>query len=159
VVEDIASEAEFGLLRKWHNTCLFEHPGCLSLSLSSLPELPTRVIDVWPLEFPPEPRLYTAKAANRRCRYAILSHCWGPDASSISKTRLTNLEVMHDRIDLSTLSRNFSDAIKIAHGMKIQFLWIDALCIIQDWAAEPAKMAQYYKNVTISGLASPHAHH
>jgi hypothetical protein len=165
VVEDIASKAGFGLLRQWHNACLFKHPGCPSLSLFSPPELPTRVIDVGPLELPPEPRLYTAKAADRNCRYAILSHCWGPDASNISKTCLTNLEVLHDRIDLSTLSRNFSDAIKIAHGMKIRFLWIDALCIIQDspedWARESAKMAQYYKNadITIAGLASPHASH
>jgi len=72
---------------------------------------------------------------------------------------------MQRGIDMTTLSRNFKDAILIARGLNIQYLWIDALCIIQDseedWAQESGQMAKYYKNacITISALASPGASH
>lgn len=68
-------------------------------------------------------------------------------------------------IDETTLSKSFQDAITIARCLHIRYLWIDALCIIQDsnedWAIESAKMAQYYKggSVMISALASPGAGH
>ena len=66
---------------------------------------------------------------------------------------------------MTILSRNFKDAILISRGLKIRFLWIDALCIIQDsdedWAQESGQMAKYYRNssIMISALASPGAHH
>ncbi|KAI3326856.1 hypothetical protein HD806DRAFT_419156 [Xylariaceae sp. AK1471] len=64
-------------------------------------------------------------------------------------------------ICLSKLSRNFQDAITITRGLHLRYLWIDALCIMQDfegdWVGEVAKMAQYYcsSEVTISALAAP----
>jgi len=70
---------------------------------------------------------------------------------------------MKEEIEESTLSRSFQDAIIITRGLDIRYLWIDALCIIQDsiedWNVESAKMAQYYKGgmVMISALASPSA--
>jgi Heterokaryon incompatibility protein (HET) len=72
---------------------------------------------------------------------------------------------MMETIDETTISKSFQDAITITRGLHIRYLWIDALCIIQDsaedWAIESAKMAQYYKggSVMISALASPGAGH
>ena len=165
VVEKIDSKAGFKLLQKWYDTCLFQHKGCPSLSLVIPPVLPTRIIDVGPAEHPPKPLLDTTQTPNRTGRYAILSHCWGPDSSNISKTCLATLEDMRNGMSMSTLSKNFADAIRVAHAMKLRYVWIDALCIMQDspedLAIESAQMAQYYKNadVMLSGLASPHANH
>jgi hypothetical protein len=74
-----------------------------------------------------------------------------------------NTSMMMKGIDTSTLSKTFQDAIIITRGLGIKFLWIDALCIIQDqkedWALESTKMGLYYKGgtVMISALASPSA--
>jgi hypothetical protein len=74
-----------------------------------------------------------------------------------------NSQEMTQGIDVSTLSKNFRDAIIITRGLGMRFIWIDALCIIQnsieDWALESAKMGQYYKGgaVMISALASSNA--
>jgi hypothetical protein len=59
-------------------------------------------------------------------------------------------------LKISKLAKNFQDAILITRLLGIRFLWIDALCILQDsqldWEVESAKMGQYYKNswLTIS---------
>jgi hypothetical protein len=69
---------------------------------------------------------------------------------------------MQNRIGLEPLSTNFADAIRVAHEMKLQYIWIDAFCIIQDssedWAKESAKMAQYYKHADFM-ISGPHANH
>jgi hypothetical protein len=33
---------------------------------------------------------------------------------------------------LSTLPQRFQDSVKIARWMQIDYIWVDALCIIQD---------------------------
>jgi hypothetical protein len=97
--------------------------------------------------------------------YVTLSHCWGPDVSQISRLIESNLAKLMNDIDESAISKSFQDAIAITRGLNIRYLWIDALCIIQDsaadWAIESAQMAQYYKGsrVMISALSSPGAGH
>ena len=53
-------------------------------------------------------------------------------------------------IDVDDLPLNFQDTINLTSRLGVQYLWIDALCIIQDskddWEAEAAKMGAYYKN-------------
>lgn len=77
----------------------------------------------------------------------------------------SNLAKLMNDIDESAISKSFQDAITITRGLNIKYLWIDALCIIQDsaadWAIESAQMAQYYKGsaVMISALSSPGAGH
>jgi hypothetical protein len=150
-------------MSKWVSDCIAEHTvHCKTSDLEN--RLPARVIQV----FEPEdhervlaPRLVLT--AEKKGTYAILSHCWGPDSSKTTRTLLENADDHYKQLDIEKISANFRDAIKIAHGMKIPYLWIDSLCIIQnsrkDWETESSKMAQYYQNakVTISGLASPSA--
>jgi len=143
--------------------CLTTHPNCLSYQNQPTSELPSRVVDVGPRDLPLSPCLYTATGTHTRGRYAILSHCWGPNTSIISKTTKANLDSHHLGLDVSTLAKTFIEAIELTRGIGIRYLWIDSLCIVQDsaadWATESGKMAQYYKNaeLTISGLASPSA--
>jgi hypothetical protein len=51
-------------------------------------------------------------------------------------------------IPWSSLSKTFQDAIEVSHGLGINYLWIDSLCIVQDneddWAKESAVMKDVY---------------
>ncbi|KAI4675352.1 uncharacterized protein J4E84_010094 [Alternaria hordeiaustralica] len=53
-------------------------------------------------------------------------------------------------IDANTLPPVFKDAIDISRSLEVPYLWIDALCIVQndaeDWDKEAALMGQVYSN-------------
>ncbi|OIW27835.1 HET-domain-containing protein [Coniochaeta ligniaria NRRL 30616] len=71
---------------------------------------------------------------------------------------------MSDGIPLQSLPPVFQDFIQTAKGLYVRYVWIDALCIIQDsetdWQREAAKMAEIYGNsfltVAAAGSASPY---
>lgn len=94
-----------------------------------------------------------------RAKYIALSHCWGhPD--TVPRTNQDSLELHKKEIPKEILSTTFKDAIAITKQLGLQYVWIDALCIVQDskqdWAAEAAKMGQYYEGayVNISVVSS-----
>ena len=160
MVEDPKSESCSSLVRSWLSECVGSHGRCERVSGNVIP---TRLIDVGTIDGLKRPHLHRTVSDDQKIPYMTLSHCWGPDDSKISRLTESNLEKMVDEIDESTLSKSFQDAITITRGLNIRYLWIDALCIIQDsaedWAIESAKMAQYYRGgkVMISALASPSA--
>ncbi|RSL51534.1 hypothetical protein CEP54_011397 [Fusarium duplospermum] len=55
-------------------------------------------------------------------------------------------------IELKDLPKTFRDAVEITRELKVRYLWIDALCIIQkeddheDWKRECGNMASIYRN-------------
>jgi hypothetical protein len=77
------------------------------------------------------------------------------------KTTKGNIEVYIRGVDLNTLPKTFRDAVHATRKLGIKYLWIDALCIIQDdsddWDAEAAQMGAYYRNafLTLSALSAP----
>ena len=81
----------------------------------------------------------------------------------MSKLTRENLPHFKKAIVVGTLAPNFQDAILITHRLGFSFLWIDALCIIQnctvDWAKESQKMVSVFGNATlmISAMASPNS--
>ncbi|KAK0631522.1 heterokaryon incompatibility protein-domain-containing protein [Immersiella caudata] len=88
--------------------------------------------------------------ATEKHTYAALSYCWGSSKSiEAAKTTQHNLEERTSRgLPLSSLPATLRDAVLVARSIGIDYLWIDALCIVQDchkeWAAEAQKMMQYY---------------
>ncbi|KAJ4406839.1 hypothetical protein N0V91_004269 [Didymella pomorum] len=89
-------------------------------------------------------------------KYAALSHCWG--GSLGLTTTKANVRAFRRTLEAEVLPRTFRDAIELTRKLQIDYLWIDALCIIQDseedWQAESAMMGYYYRNahLTISAL-------
>jgi hypothetical protein len=83
-------------------------------------------------------------------QYATLSHCWGTTITDEHKTMVGNLADRKKSITWSKLPPNSRDGIEIACRLGISFIWIDALCIIQDsdedWASESVKMGYIYEN-------------
>jgi len=77
-----------------------------------------------------------------------LSHRWG----SKHHLRLTksNLGELQEGIMFWSLPKTYRDAAIVTTQLGYRYLWIDALCIIQDdpqdWLQESAKMCTIYRN-------------
>lgn len=95
--------------------------------------------------------------------YVTLSHCWGKSFPSDVTTTLENLDarMLSRGIPWDILPQTFRDAVALTERLGFQYLWIDALCIIQnspaDWVAESSRMCDVYSYgaLMLSADASP----
>jgi hypothetical protein len=148
---DVDSEAFFRLVDSWIKNCSLEHFKCQKYNNY---ELPTRVVDVG--IDGEEPFLFIADGCQGR--WVTLSYCWG-DVHPII-TEVETLPARCKRLLFKDLPILFRDAITITRRLGYRYLWIDALCIIQDshddWLIESAKMGDIYKfsAITIAAEAS-----
>ncbi|EPE04832.1 HET domain-containing protein [Ophiostoma piceae UAMH 11346] len=93
-----------------------------------------------------------------RGRYAALSYCWGgPQKLQLTKS---NFDALQKGIDAAALPQTLRDAVLVTQLLGLEYLWVDALCIIQDDDADKAaqliKMHTIYENsaVTIAAAAA-----
>ena len=88
--------------------------------------------------------------------YAALSYCWGGDQTF--KTTRQTLSQYRYGIPSSNLPQTLQDALAATAQLGLRFIWIDALCIIQDDSRdkgrEIAQMARVYGNATVTIAAS-----
>jgi len=135
----------------WLRTCDTTHTACRAPSPA---RLPTRVIDVGS-EAQPVCRLVESGGAAGQ--YIALSHCWGDPTTVPKTTRETLVQHCTDVPD-EILSMTFRHAIQITRGLGIRYIWIDALCIVQndhdDWAREAAKMRTVYSDAFLTIAAA-----
>lgn len=118
---------------------------------------PTRLLDLSEAATSRRVRLVLTEDM-RSAKYAALSYCWGDakDAALQSKTTSANLADRMRGSDLSSLSPVAQDAIKVCLELEIQYLWVDALCILQgnddtsDWEAESVTMVDVYRNAFLT---------
>ena len=98
----------------------------------------TRVIDSID---PQTPRLVISALQNQRIdqdgrdiEYAALSYSWGTPSDGLSMLRTTKstLESMIDGVVIVEMPSVFQDAISVCQKLSIRYIWIDALCIVQD---------------------------
>jgi hypothetical protein len=85
-----------------------------------------------------------------RVRGILPSHCWGDlESTTLTKETLQNFQ---SDIHHSKLTKTFRDALQAAVWLEYEYIWIDALCILQDsdedWQAETALMGSIYRNST-----------
>ncbi|KAH8812496.1 heterokaryon incompatibility protein-domain-containing protein [Xylogone sp. PMI_703] len=139
------SEAQ---IRTWLQECQKYHQCSSDKSVS---QLPTRVIDISGAQ----PRLHTS-VKGERSHYAALSYCWGGPQKVL--TTIANLKSNMQGIPLDALPKTLQDAIHITKILGFQFLWIDALCIIQDSPEDKAieinKMGSIYRDATVTIFAT-----
>ncbi|ROV90939.1 hypothetical protein VPNG_10092 [Cytospora leucostoma] len=87
-------------------------------------------------------------------QYAILSYCWGPSlAQQAARTLQSNLEQRRGGFTLSSLTPTLRDSVVFTRHLGIQYIWIDALCIVQDgteWQTEAGRMMQYYAGAYVT---------
>ncbi|KAH9849434.1 heterokaryon incompatibility protein-domain-containing protein [Lenzites betulinus] len=123
---DVGSSRSLALAKKALDDCVHGHPRCMFVSRSSNTRLPTRLIDCTE---PDHPHLRATDGEDGR--YVALSYVWGePDRTY--QTTSANVAAYIDRIDPSKLPLTIRDAIQVTTALGIPFLWVDALCIIQD---------------------------
>ncbi|GME48449.1 hypothetical protein GTA08_BOTSDO08107 [Neofusicoccum parvum] len=94
-----------------------------------------------------------------KVKYISLSHCWGNGPTFT--TTAANLAERKRHIDFDSMPQSFQDAVTITQELGVRYLWIDALCILQDskedWETESAKMSSIYENAYIT-IAATAAH-
>ncbi|KAF9479160.1 HET-domain-containing protein [Pholiota conissans] len=110
--------------------------------------LPTRVIDC---SDPFNPRLVVTHRQVKG-RYCTLSYVWGGEQHQ--KTTKANIDTyIHDGINVA-LPQTIVDAILVTHRLGICYLWVDAMCIIQDSTEdmneEITRMGQIYRNAYLT---------
>ncbi|KAK3368398.1 heterokaryon incompatibility protein-domain-containing protein [Podospora didyma] len=158
IPRDGTHEDVFETARWWLRECVEGHDSCKRATKGEGATLPTRVIDVGVDASGVRPTLHVP-AAGEFEPYAVLTHCWG--GAIPFKTTLATLQDRINGMNMEQLPRNFQDAITITRRLGLRYIWIDALCIVQDdaadWEREASKMADIYTagHVTISALDSP----
>lgn len=140
------SEINWNLATKWLSTCDQSH-SC-RLPSTGLPQYPTRLLDVSTEIL----RLIITKESRPTGNYATLSHCWG-DAQFLQLSAKT-MGMLQIGFRCEQLPKTFQHAIQATRSLKLRYLWIDSLCIIQgsdvearaDWQFEAARMEEVYRN-------------
>ncbi len=136
------------LAKKWLNMCdcgSFRTPGWT----------PTRLLDIgnsnsptWKLCIPGEENV-------RICDYVTLSYRWGD--KPFIKLTADEFQAFRSGKPISDLPHTFRDAIAVTRHFGIKYLWVDALCIIQDSeddiARECSVMSTVYTN-SVCNLAA-----
>jgi hypothetical protein len=130
------------------HVCKEEHSRC-STRQRGHGSLPSRVVDAGRSI---DTIRLVAPATGAVGQYACLSHCWG--TSQPLKTFKANIDSFKENIPWEMLPQTFQDAVEFVRNLKIPYIWIDSLCIVQDdsedWAREAASMAAIYQNSTIT---------
>lgn len=143
----IPHQAELPLIRDWLSTCEQGHKDCQHVwQETSVDELHLRVIDVH------DRRIVVAP---KNCNYVALSYMWG-NRDLVVETLKSNLEtfMLPQGLDKGPkpLPRTISDAVDLVRAIGQRYLWVDALCIIQD--DEDDKAHQIRNMDLVYGLAS-----
>jgi hypothetical protein len=133
-------------IKSWIQECDSKHSNCV-IQHTQQTSLPTRLIRL------DEDSIGTVRldSPTSHVRFAALSYCWG--TSKQSSTTKDNLPFRKQQIIVSELSQTLQDAITTARALGLHYIWIDALCIVQDdehdWAVESSRMADIYSGAYI----------
>ncbi|OJA10845.1 hypothetical protein AZE42_06127, partial [Rhizopogon vesiculosus] len=124
----VGQTVDIGLLKRWIHICESEHQEkCETMwwrdSGDILPKF-IRVLDVVRMAIVPAPR---------SCRFIALSYLWGGTGEDYWTTQ-GNLKQRSRRggLDISVLPATILDTIQVVRRLGERYLWIDALCIVQD---------------------------
>lgn len=145
------SESAQNFARDCIRTCIQDHEVCgPGESL-----LPTRVIEVGNVG--DELLRLCETQRDTFGHYTALSYCWGSDQPL--KTTSANIkDMVSGGLRLSQLPQTITDTVRITRSLGVQYLWVDALCIIQDsiedWERESEQMSTIYEKAYVVIAAS-----
>lgn len=111
------------MIKGWHDDCA-KHEKCRRIWKRGLP---SRVLDV------SNPDRVFLRTDPEEAPYVFFSYVSGPGGRSrFFQTTRANFALMRKGIQLSELSPGWQDAVGMTRRLGYQYLFIDALCIIQD---------------------------
>jgi hypothetical protein len=155
----VLQSIDMALLKRWLSTCEHEHVGTCPHS-SDTPE--------WESKFRPafliDTENYCIVEAPPNCRYVALSYVWG--TGKVLKHVVANSDTLctEDSLRTTEVSKTIGDAMFLVASIGEKYLWVDALCIVQDdpamQQAQIAKMDKVYAKAlfTIVAASGDHSH-
>ncbi|KAM3067125.1 hypothetical protein ACMFMG_011680 [Clarireedia jacksonii] len=143
------------LTREWLRTCREQHRCSYWVNscrrADPLHQQPSRLLDL--RSFGDDSLDVRIVQIVEASEYVALSHCWGPVHNRPCVLTCNNLAEWTCRLAFQILPLTFQDAIKITRGLGFRYLWIDALCILQDceedWDTEGSKMEAIFSNCAL----------
>ncbi|KIJ59623.1 hypothetical protein HYDPIDRAFT_170697 [Hydnomerulius pinastri MD-312] len=148
---NVGSEASYQLAKTWLWECTEGHEECPKYAQRPLP---TRVLDVTPIGDSRQ-QIRLCIPNEKVAAYTALSYCWGGPQSF--STQVSTLDAHLNGIDMHQLPSTIRDAVTVTRGLGLQFLWIDAFCIIQDddldKQKEIARMGEIYQHAYCTIIA------
>lgn len=140
------------ILQTWLHKCESRHTGCWWAGPKVLLRL--RFFDV---KFRCIRNFQVSQ--DESVRYVTLSYVWGSQAQCLTLTKVNcNTLCNKQTIELGQLSRTISDAATVVEMLGERFLWVDALCIIQDdpddLATQIPVMGQIYARSILTIVAA-----
>lgn len=150
---DLFSEAHLALVNRWRDKCA-KHRICRRIKLSQ--KLQTRVL-LLPSTFGPTGSVRLIEPDGLEGEYACLSYCWGASEQN-AKTTKDKISQYDLGIQISNLPKTIVDTIQLCCSLGFRYLWVDALCIIQDdekdWLREASKMCDIFSKSALT-IATP----
>ena len=157
---DPGSDESLALMKGWIDNCQRCHPLC-----KMMPRQvggPKRLLQCLPDDG--SVRLVETQSRTQRCDYIALSYCWG-DGTAVMKTTEKATEEAPKTLDRhqsgipdKDLPPLYQEVVALARGLDIAYLWIDAICIIQDSpedkAEEIKKMSDIYRGAFVVVVAA-----
>lgn len=143
-------------VQPWLEECLRSHRRCRT---EEKPVLPKRLIRL--ASYDSGPCLYEPPSGQRG-DYITLSYCWGSTEHFLTTQRNTSSHTAG--IPWDRIPQTLKNAMQLTLELGVEFIWIDALCIVQDdandWRQHAVKMGEIYQNalLTISATASQNIH-
>jgi hypothetical protein len=140
----IRSSAVSETLRQWLYDCDRNHARCdrhPDLHVVVQTELPTRLVEIGAHSSSMVRVIHPESVV----KYAAVSYRWGYASQYLNyQTTRENLAEKENGVALASLPLVLQNAIEVAREIGMQFIWIDALCIVQgpggDYETEAERM-------------------
>ncbi|ORX93792.1 hypothetical protein BCR34DRAFT_499683 [Clohesyomyces aquaticus] len=122
---DVSSERAFEFAKQCLKKCNESHTGCQPLTPLNKP--PHRLIDFG--DDSEQPKLIETRGT-MSFEYAALSYCWGGDQDY--KLTTSNVVGCQQELRIPSTAKTIHDAILTTKRLGLRYLWLDALCIMQN---------------------------
>ncbi|OTA67831.1 HET-domain-containing protein [Hypoxylon sp. EC38] len=121
--------------------------------------MPRRILRIHEAETPGQFEVFIEDTYDRVEPFAALSYCWGGDQPfKATKSRLKSMRSGSLQLPYEELARSVQDAIKVTSRLGLKYLWVDALCIIQDDEGDKieqiAEMPRIYNQACVTIVAA-----
>lgn len=181
LVRDLAHPRSIAMAKKCIQKCINDHPKCKAAAgtgMTPIPIVPTRLIDCGTSVLTDEFLIRIVRTtitksletgvdnlAPVQYDYAALSYVWGKPQNSNKDMEISPCSTtknikdrMSSGVKMRFLPATIRDAITVTRGLGLRWLWVDAMCILQDSKEdkmnELPKMRSLYRNSYITITAA-----
>lgn len=142
------------LLKEWYSTCVNSHAHTCG---SGEPEID----QAFPKLLLIDTKRKCLVQMERNCRYIALSYCWGSANFFFTTTENMRQLFQPQAFEHIQLPKTIKQAIALTSALGEQYLWVDALCIVQngpDKMDHLNAMASLYANSALTIVAGEDSH-